>query len=162
MADHKVFPNICPSCAGHCGSGPNRRDGQPFPRPPLSAGRLDKEKLWLQPGPTSLTSCVCSEASKAAPVVKNLPANAGDVRDTGSILGLGNGNPLQYSCLENPMDRVACWAMVHGVAKSQTRLQLLSMHAHLETDCSPLTRQGAPWAPRHQQVHCRHPDPTLL
>ena len=44
-------------------------------------------------------------------VVKNLPANAGDVRDSGSILGLGrslgggNGNPLQYSCLENPMDR---------------------------------------------------------
>ena len=47
------------------------------------------------------------------PVVKNLPANAGDVRDTGSIPGLprssggGHGNPLQYSCLENPMDREA-------------------------------------------------------
>ena len=58
-------------------------------------------------------------------VVKNLPANAGDV---GSIPGLGrssgegNGNPLQYSRLGNPMDRGAWWATVHRVAKSQTRL----------------------------------------
>ena len=61
--------------------------------------------------------------------VKNLPANAGDGRDTGSIpgsgrsLGGGHGNPLQYSCLENPMDRGTCWATVHRVAKSQTRLK---------------------------------------
>ena len=58
-------------------------------------------------------------------MVKNLPANAGDV---GSVPGLGrspgggNGNLLQYSCLENPMDREAGWATVHGVAESQTRL----------------------------------------
>ena len=58
-------------------------------------------------------------------MVKNLPANAGDVRDTGSIPGLGrssgegNGNPLQYSCMENPMDRGAWQADVHSVAKSQ-------------------------------------------
>ena len=52
-------------------------------------------------------------------VVKNLPANVGDVD---LIPGEGNGNPLQYSCLENPMDRGAWWAMIHGVAKSQTRL----------------------------------------
>ena len=62
-------------------------------------------------------------------VVKNPPANAGD---TGSIPGLGrppgggNGNPLQYSCLENPMDRGAWWATVHGVSMSQTRLKRLS------------------------------------
>ena len=61
-------------------------------------------------------------------VVKNLPANAGDARDLDSIPGLerslevGNGNPLQYSCLENSMDRGAWWATAHGVAKSQTRL----------------------------------------
>ena len=61
-------------------------------------------------------------------VVKNLPANAGDARDAGSIPGLGrspgvgNGNRLQYSCQENSMDRGAWWATVHGVAKSQTRL----------------------------------------
>ena len=57
--------------------------------------------------------------------VRNLPA---DVRDAGLIPGLGrspgegNGNPLQYSCLENFMDRGAWWAAVHGVAKSQTQL----------------------------------------
>ena len=68
-------------------------------------------------------------------VIKNLPANAGDVRDVGSIPGLGrspaggHGNPLQYSCLKNPMDRGARWAAVHGVIKSQTQLKRLSMHA---------------------------------
>ena len=59
-------------------------------------------------------------------VVKNPPANAGDIRDPGSIPGLGrssgegHGNPLQYSCLENPLDRGAWWATIHGVAKSWT------------------------------------------
>ena len=59
-------------------------------------------------------------------MVNNLPANAGDVRDADLIPGLGrspgegNGNPLQYSCLENPMDGGAWWATIHGVAKSQT------------------------------------------
>ena len=68
-------------------------------------------------------------ASQLALVVKNLPANAGDIRDTGLIPGLerfpgeGNGNPLQYSCLENLMDRGAWWATVHGVTKSRTCLK---------------------------------------
>ena len=43
--------------------------------------------------------------------------------------GEGNGNPLQYSCLENPVDRGAWWAAVHGVAQSQTQLKRLCMHA---------------------------------
>ena len=57
-------------------------------------------------------------------VVKNPPANAGDTRNMGSIPGLGrspgvgNGNPLQYSCLRNPMDRGAWWVTVHGVTES--------------------------------------------
>ena len=61
-------------------------------------------------------------------VVKNPPANAGDARKTGSIPGLGrssevqNGNLLQYSCLENSMDRGAWWATVYGVTKSWTQL----------------------------------------
>ena len=61
-------------------------------------------------------------------VVKNLPLNAGDTGDVGSIPGPGrsprggNGNSLQYSCLENPMDRGAWPATVHGVEKSQTGL----------------------------------------
>ena len=69
-------------------------------------------------------------------MVKNLPANAGDERDAGSIPGSGrspeggHGNPHQYSCLENPMDRGAWQATVHRVAKSLTRLkQLGRMHA---------------------------------
>ena len=61
-------------------------------------------------------------------VVKNPPANAGDMRDVGSIPGLGrssgggHGNPLQYSCLGNSMDREAWQAPVHGVTKSQTQV----------------------------------------
>ena len=62
-------------------------------------------------------------------VVKNPPANAGFIRDDSRIPGSGrspgggNGNPLQYSCLENFMDRGAWWAIVHGVTKSQTQLK---------------------------------------
>ena len=53
-------------------------------------------------------------------VVKNLPANAGDIRDSGLIPGGGNSNPLQDSCLENPMDREAGWATIQNVAESDT------------------------------------------
>ena len=62
-------------------------------------------------------------------MIKNLPTNAGDVRDAGSIPGLGrspgegNGNPLQCSCLENPIDRADWWATACRVTKSQTRLK---------------------------------------
>ena len=62
-------------------------------------------------------------------MVKNLPANAGDIRDAGSIPGSGrppggqHDNPLQYSCLENPTDRGVWQAMVHRVAKSRTQLK---------------------------------------
>ena len=56
-------------------------------------------------------------------LVKNLPADLGDSRDTGwETPGEGNGSTLQYSCLENPMDRGAWRTATHGVAKSQTRL----------------------------------------
>ena len=64
--------------------------------------------------------------------LKNSPANAGDTRGVGSIPGLGrspgggHGNPLQYSCLQNPMDRRAWRATVHGVTRSRTRLKPLS------------------------------------
>ena len=79
--------------------------------------------------------CVLIWASQMALEVKNLPANAGDARDVGWIPGLGrspgggNGNVSQYSCLEKPMDRGAWWAIVHRVAKSQTRLKPLSTRA---------------------------------
>ena len=64
-------------------------------------------------------------------VIKNPPANAGDVRDAGSVPGSGRspvggpGGPLQYSCLENPMGRILV-AIVHGVGESWTRLKRLS------------------------------------
>ena len=66
--------------------------------------------------------------------------NAGDTADSDSIPGSGrfpgggHGNPLQYSCLENPMDRGAWWATVHGVTKSWTRLKQLNMTVVIRTD----------------------------
>ena len=65
-------------------------------------------------------------ASQVVLVIKNRPANVGDMRDVGLIPGSGrcpvggHGNPLQYSCMENSMDRGAWWAMVHKVSKSWT------------------------------------------
>ena len=70
-------------------------------------------------------------------MVKNLPANAGDIREAGLIPrsgrspGGGHGNPHQYSCLENPMDRGAWQATVHRVAKSQTQLSEFT-HTYLK------------------------------
>ena len=70
-------------------------------------------------------------------VVKNPPGNVGHIRDVGSIPGSGrspggeHGNPLQYSCLENPMDRGTWWATVRRVAKSWTQVKIPSTHACL-------------------------------
>ena len=67
-------------------------------------------------------------------MVQNLPANTGDARDAGLIPGLGrspgggNGNPLQYSCLENTMDRGAWWATVHWVADESDTMEQLNTH----------------------------------
>ena len=72
-------------------------------------------------------------ASQVVLVVKNLPANAGDLGDVGSIPGSrrspggGHGNPLQCSCLDSPMDRV-WWTIVHRVAKSRTWMKWISVH----------------------------------
>ena len=69
-------------------------------------------------------------------VARNPPANEGEAEDSGSIPesgrspGAGNGTPLQYSCLENPMDRGAWWAAVHVVAKSRTRLNDFTFTFH--------------------------------
>ena len=77
---------------------------------------------------------LCQGATQVALVVRNLPANAEDVRDLGSIPGPGrfpgggHGKPLQYSCLENPMDRGTWQATVHRVTKSQTWVKQLNTH----------------------------------
>ena len=89
-------------------------------------------------------------------VVKNLPANAGDTRDSGLIPGRGkylggNGNPLQYSCLENSMDPEVWGATVHRVTKSQTRLSDSWLSALADYDAvTPL------------DAHCKTLDRTLL
>ena len=77
---------------------------------------------------------IWANASQVVLVVKNLPANAGDIRDLGSTPGSGrspgggNGTPVHYSCLENPMDRGTWRVAVQGVTKSRTRLRRQSTH----------------------------------
>ena len=84
-------------------------------------------------------------------VVKSLPADAGGVRDAGSIPesggspGGGPGNSLPYSCLQNPMDRGAWWAIVHGVTKSQTRPKL-TWHACTQSLLNA-AHDFTPWIP---------------
>ena len=87
------------------------------------------EMEWAQPVKTYIqikSSIPFWGASQVVLVVKNPPANAGDIRDAGLIPGSGRspgggrGSPLQCSCLENPMDRGAWWATVHWVIKNWT------------------------------------------
>ena len=69
-------------------------------------------------------------------MIRNPPANVGDLSSnpgSGRSLGGGNGNPLQYSCLENPMDRGAWRATARGIAKSQTQLRLTT-HTYTHTE----------------------------
>ena len=81
--------------------------------------------------------CVISDQGlPGGSMVKNLPANAedmGSVPGSGRSRGGGNGNPLQYSCLENPMDRGAWWATGHGVTKSQTQLRDYTTKHQIDT-----------------------------
>ena len=105
-----------------------------------------------------------TQASQVALMVKNLPANAGDLRDAGSIPGSrrcpggGHGHPLQYSCLGNPMDRGAWQATVHGVAKSPTRLSTLSICDrggkiyNEERTTSSITSVGKNWTVTCQRI----------
>ena len=104
--------------------------------------------MWDLPrlGSESVSPALASE-------VKNPPANAGDARDTvwipgsGRSPGVGNGNPLQYSCLKNPIDRGAWWATDHGIAKSRTQLSAHTFACtllHWQSDSLPLSHQGSP------------------
>ena len=90
---------------------------------------------------TEIGSNLVTEETQVALVVKSLPANAGDVRDVGSISGLGrsrgggHGNPLLYSCLENSMERGSWKATVHRVSKSWTWLKVTAcMHIFWSRD----------------------------
>ena len=101
-----------------------------------------------------------SGASQVVLVVKNLPANAGDIRDSrsGRSLGGGHGNPLQHSCLENPMNRGAWWATVHGCNESDTTEQLgTAVVTYLYICVFPLDREllkGSSWIYRSISVFC--------
>ena len=93
-------------------------------------------------------SVLISRAFQVVLVVKNLPVNAGDIRHMGSVPGSGRppeggrAKPLQYSCLENPMDRGTYWATVRGVAKIWTWLGWLSMPAHRGTGPHMVRSEG--------------------
>ena len=110
-----------------------------------------REPSYTVGGHLNWYSCYGEWASQMALVVKNSPANAGDIRDVGSIPELGrsheggHGNPLQYSFLENLMDREAWKATVHRIAKSPKRKQTKSSQNQnqlvLKTIC-PLERMS--------------------
>ena len=95
-------------------------------------------------------------ASQVVLVVKNLPANEGDLRDASLIPGLGRSpggghdNPLQYSCLENPTDRGAWQAAVLRVTQSWTRLKQLNKHAHLQKSLWNAPVPTTIWWPMHK------------
>ena len=101
---------------------------------------------------------------EVALVVKNPPANAGDRRDVGSIPGAGrssgggNGNPLQYSCLENSMDRGAWRATGPGVAPSRTGLSSRAEARKLGPGETPPCRAGL-WQQPQGQPHGQDPSP---
>ena len=112
---------------------------------------------------------ILSDGYQVELVVKNPPANGGDVIDAGWILGLGrspgevNGNPLQYSCLENPMGSGAWQATVCGVSKSWTQLKRLSTCTH--ENCVPPRKIIMPYYLKNVQsvvCTCRLQQPTLL
>ena len=119
---HIVARTLCPACVCSWLATGHRCPGC-WQRGPVEPSQPFKVPSKTAAGPHRSTS-----ASQMAPVVKNLPASAGDTRDSDSIPGSGRspgggqGDTLQYFCLENPMDRGAWWA-VHEVAQTRTRLK---------------------------------------
>ena len=118
---------------GHCNEEPHSTTSE---WPPLDTNKNTQQWSTAQPKiqqflkryQTHLYYSYLSGGIPDGSAGEKSACNSGDTRDAGSIPGLerplggGNGNPLQYSCLENPMDRGAWWAAVHGFAKSRTRL----------------------------------------
>ena len=80
---------------------------------------------WFRVGPKSKGSFLCGSDTKA---FASSTRDLGSIPSSGRSPGGGHGNPLQYPCLENPMDRGAWRAIVHEVAKSQTQLNNFSLH----------------------------------
>ena len=115
---------------------------------------------------TCVCVCVCV-ASQVALVVKNLPANAGALKDAGLIPGLGrslggrHGSPFQSSCLENPMDRGTWWATVHSTAQSHDQSNLAYIHpyiqVHIYTGGGGLVAKSCPTLATPQTIACQAP-----
>ena len=114
----------------------------------LATGRVRAQRVWLQSAPNDL-SVLFLVGLAGRNSGQDSACNAGGTGGSSLIPGLerspgeGNGNPLQYSCLENPVDRGACWATVHGVAKSQTQFS------------SRARAQAASWWDKMQEKHVR-------
>ena len=102
---------------------------------------------------------ICDMDFPGCSVVKNLPAKVGDMGDTGSIPGSeispgeGHGSPLQFSCLENPMDREAWWATIHGVTR--VGHNLATEHACMRYVIWPLI----PWARNYMSEQVKQTSP---
>ena len=97
--------------------------GPPLPAQPLLLGLLLPEVTHISPGNLESSLCFIQLSITRDVKVKASACNAGDlglIPGSGRSPGEGNGNPLQYSCLENPMDGGTWWASVHGVTKSRT------------------------------------------
>ena len=130
-------PSLGPTCQltsviGLCVNKSSDDSGPHKPSPDLSHPSSWFVELFLE-SPAQIAGLWADKgASQMALVVKNLPTNAGDLRDvglnpeSGRSPGGGHGSPLQYSCLENPMSRGTQRATVHGVKKSWTQLKWLS------------------------------------
>ena len=105
-------------------------------------------------GLAEITPLICTTAPEEPPggsVVKSPPASLGDTRDTswvpgsGRSAGGGNGNPLLYSCLENPMDRGAWQATVHGVTKESDTTERTATWDQYPVSLNPGFPRGSPW-----------------
>ena len=114
---------------GHDGATEYARTLEPLPSLYEAHLTVQSKINTISKGAANSNNTKTKQFQRVVPVVKNLPANAGDVRDTGSIPrsrsspGGDYGNPLQYSCLENHIDREAWQATVDRVAKNQTQLK---------------------------------------
>ena len=110
-------------------------DRQPIPL--FLPGEFHGQRSLVGYSPWDRKESDTTERLHFTSVVKNIPANVGDLIDVGSLPGLGispgggHGHPFQFYCLENLMNREAWWATVYGVAKSQTGLKQLSTHREI-------------------------------
>ena len=142
-----------------------------YPQWPRRPKLLSKDSIcWWTPENSEWGLVKPSQAGASqvvGSVVKNLPASAGNTEDIGSVPGSGrspggNGNLLQYSCLENPMDRGAWWATVHRVVELDMTEHTRTPKAESISFClGLLTLQGAGWGGNVWQMQCLSSQPFI-